>query len=298
MDRLEAMSMLLLTVEKGSLSAAGRALGVPLPTLSRKISDLEMLLGAKMLVRSTRKLTLTDAGDAYVAAARRILEQVEDAERIAAGEFVTPKGELVLAAPVLFGRLHVLPIVNAFLAHFPEIDIRLLLSDRNVHLVDDRVDMSVRIGSLPDSAMVATKIGAMRTVVCASPALLARHGKPKTPQDLARLPCVSFEILATAATWRFRAPGSQGPLDVPIRPRLTVTTAEAAIDAAAAGVGATRLLRYQAASAIADGTLEEILVRFEPETIPINLIHASRGLMPLKMRSFLDFAAPRLRAGL
>ena len=170
MDRLEAMSMLLLTVEKGSLSAAGRALGVPLPTLSRKISDLETLLGAKMLVRSTRKLTLTDAGEAYVASARRILEQVEDAERIAAGEFVTPKGELVLAAPVLFGRLHVLPIVNAFLASFPEIDIRLLLSDRNVHLVDDRVDMTVRIGSLPDSTMVATKIGAMRTVVCASPA--------------------------------------------------------------------------------------------------------------------------------
>jgi DNA-binding transcriptional LysR family regulator len=118
------------------------------------------------------------------------------------------------------------------------------------------------------------------------------------PQDLARLPCVSFEILATAATWRFRTGGSRGPLDVPIRPRLSVTTAEAAVDAAAAGVGATRLLRYQAAAAIARGALEEILVKFEPEPIPINLIHASRGLMPLKMRSFLDFAAPRLRASL
>jgi DNA-binding transcriptional LysR family regulator len=297
MDRLEAMAMLLLAVEQGSLSAASRTLRVPLPTLSRKISELETLLGAKMLVRTTRKLALTDAGTAYVAAARRILEQVDDAERAASGEFAALKGELVLAAPILFGRLHVLPVVTAFLATFPEINIRLLLSDRNAHLVDEHVDMAVRIGNLPDSAMVATRIGTMRTVVCTSPALLAVHGTPQAPDGLTRLPCVGVEMGTPTVRWRFRAPGSTAAITVPIRPRLSVSTAEAAVDAAVAGVGATRLLRYQAAGALARGDLEEILVDFEPEPRPINLIHASRGLMPLKMRSFMDFAVPRLRAG-
>ncbi len=168
MDRFEAMSMLLEVAEKGSLSAAGRSLRVSVPTLSRKISDLETLLGARLLIRSTRKLTLTDAGITYVAAARRILEQVEDAEREAAGEFTTPKGELVVTAPILFGRLHVLPVVAEFLALFPEINIRLLLADHNVHLIEEHVDMAVRIGRLPDSAAVATRVGSMRRVICAS----------------------------------------------------------------------------------------------------------------------------------
>ncbi|MDR3507090.1 MAG: LysR family transcriptional regulator [Caulobacteraceae bacterium] len=285
MDRFEAMSLLLRVVERGSLSAASRQLRVPLPTLSRKITDLEALLGAKLLVRTTRRLSLTEAGVAYVAAARRILEQVEEAERAAAGEFTAPKGELVLTAPILFGRLHVLPVVTEFLARFAQIDVRLALSDRNAHLVDDHIDMAVRIGALPDSGMVATAVGAMRMVVCASPALLAAHGAPKAPKDLERLPFVSFEMI-----------GANGGLSAPIRPRLTVTTAEAAVDAAVAGVGVTRVLHYHAADAVRRGALRIILPEFEPDPMPINLVHASRGMMPLKMRSFLDFAAPRLRA--
>lgn len=298
MDRLEAMTLLLKVVEKGSLSAAGRDLRVPLPTLSRKISDLEALLGAKLLVRTTRRLSLTDAGIAYVAAARRILEQVDDAERAAAGEFATPKGELVLTAPILFGRLHVLPVVTDFLAAFAEIDVRLILSDRNVHLIDDHVDMAVRIGALPDSAMVATRIGSMRWVLCASPGMLAAHGTPMSPADLARLPCVSFDMQAPATSWPLRADRSAVIIDVPIRPRLSVTTAEAAIAAAEAGVGVTRVLHYQAAEAIARGTLWIILPECEPDPLPVHLLHAGSGLMPLKMRRFLDFAAPRLRTGM
>ena len=173
MDRLEAMSMLVAVTEAGSLSAAARALQVPLATLSRKVSDLEARLGTRLLVRTTRKISLTDSGVTYVASARRILEQVDEAERTAAGEFTVPKGELVVTAPVMFGRLHVLPVVAEFLAAFPEINVRLTLADRNVNLVDDHVDMAVRIGKLPDSTMVATSIGVMRWVVCASPALLA-----------------------------------------------------------------------------------------------------------------------------
>lgn len=298
MDRLEAMSMLLLTVDRGSLSAAGRELRVPLPTLSRKISELEAVLGTRLLIRTTRKLSLTDVGVAYVAAARRILEQVEDAERIAAGEFLTPKGELVLTAPILFGRLHVLPVVTEFLAMFPEISIRLVLTDRNAHLVEDHVDMAVRIGTLPDSAMVATRVGTMRMVTCASPALLAGHGTPTSPQDLSQLPCVSFELLTPIPDWRYPDPRSRGVIEVPVNVRLSVTTAEAAIDAAMAGIGATRVLHYQAKDAIVRGDLSTVLEDFEPEPLPINLIHASHGRMPLKMRSFLDFASSRLRSRL
>lgn len=298
MDRLEAMSMLVLTVESGSMSAAGRKLGVPLPTLSRKISELEAVLGTRLLVRTTRKLSLTNSGLAYVDAARRILEQVDDAERIAAGEFIMPRGELVLTAPILFGRLHVLPVVTEFLATFPEINIQLVLTDRNVYLVDDHVDMAVRIGPLPDSSMVATRIGTMRTVICASPALLAGHGTPTSPQDLSSLPCVSFDLLTPASDWRFSAPRLKGVSDVPVNVRLSVTTAEAAVDAAIAGIGATRVLHYQADAAIVRGDLRTILEEYEPEPLPINLVHASHGRMPLKMRSFLDFAVSRLRSKL
>ncbi|SLN26871.1 LysR family transcriptional regulator [Oceanibacterium hippocampi] len=298
MDRLEAMSMLLEVVEKGSLSAAGRALRVPVPTLSRKISDLEARLGTRLLIRTTRKLSLTDAGVGYVAAARRILEQVDDAEREAAGEFTTPKGELVLTAPIQFGRLHVLPVVTDFLALFPEINVRLLLSDRNVHLVDDNVDMAVRIGELPDSGIIATRVGAVRTVICASPDLLAGHGDPRHPDDLAELPCLTAEVASLSTVWRFRSTEPPRRLEIPVAPRLSVTTTEAAAEAAIRGAGVTRLLHYQVAEAVRAGLLRIVLEDFEPAPAPIHLVHAARGQMPLKMRHFLDFAAPRLRRAL
>ncbi len=292
------MSLLVAVAEHGSLSAAGRALQVPLATLSRKLSDLEARLGTRLLLRTTRKLTLTDAGVAYVAAARRILEQVEEAEREAAGEFTAPKGELVLTAPLMFGRLHVLPVVADFLAAFPDIDIRLLLSDRNVDLIDDHVDMAVRIGPLPDSRMVATQVGRMRWVACASPAFVERHGQPQRPEDLQRLPCAAVASVLAVPSWRFREPGSGAALDVAVRPRLSVTTPEAAARAAVLGVGVTRLLHYQAVDAVARGELQIVLEAFEPEAVPVHLVHPSRGQMALKMRRFLDFAAPRLRQAL
>lgn len=290
--------MLLDVVEKGSLSAASRALRVPVATVSRKISDLEGMLGTKLLIRTTRKLTLTDAGITYVAAARRILEQVGEAEREAAGEFTAPRGELVVTAPIVFGRLYVLPIAADFLTLFPEINIRLLLSDRNLHLVDDQVDMAVRIGALPDSTMIATRVGSMRTVICASPALLASHGVPRTLEDLQRLPWVTFDGPMPSPAWQLRSPRFFTPIELPVAPRLSVSTAEAAADAAVRNVGLTRLLHYQVVDALEAGALQVVLEEFEPEPAPIHLIHAARGLMPLKMRRFLDFAAPRLRQAL
>jgi DNA-binding transcriptional LysR family regulator len=295
MDRLDAMTILLRVIETGSFSAASRASGVPLATVSRKVNELEAHLGTRLLVRTTRKVALTDAGAVYVASARRILEEIDETERIAAGEFHAPRGELVLTAPVLFGRLHILPVVTDFLAAYPEINIRLLLSDRNLHLLDDHVDMAARIGPLPDSSMVATRIGSMRTVVCASPKLIAGHGVPKKPEDLGALPSVNFDFLSPASTWSFQPKDAKGSIDVPIRPRLSVSTAEAAVWAAAQDAGVTRLLHYQCADAVRDGSLRIVLADFEVEPLPVHLIHAGRGALPSKMRVFLDFATGRLR---
>jgi DNA-binding transcriptional LysR family regulator len=294
MDRLEAMSILLLAVEKGSITAAAKAIRMPLPTASRKISELEAQLGVRLLVRSTRKLALTDAGRGYAASAKRILEDVEAAERAAAGEFTAPKGELIITAPVLFGRLHLLPIVADFLFAYPEISVRLVLSDRNLHLVDDHVDMAVRIGRLPDSELVATRIGEVRQVVCASPDFLATHGTPGSPEDLADVACVTFDFDGPATAWTFRAPGGKAQ-QTPIRSRLSVSTAEAAIWAAERGVGVTRVLEYQCVEALRRGSLCAVLRAFEPEPLPVHLLHTSRGSLPAKMRVFLDFAAPRMR---
>jgi DNA-binding transcriptional LysR family regulator len=298
MDRFDAMTILLRVVERGSFSAASRAVGMPLATVSRKVSELEARLGTKLLARTTRKVVLTEAGAAYVTAARRILDDLDAAERIAAGEFQAPRGELTLTAPVSFGRLHILPIVADFLAAYPQINTRLQLSDRNLHLVEDHVDMAARIGPLPDSLMVATRVGAMRTVVCASPGLLAGQGTPLTPEDLTHLPCVNFDVLSPAATWSFRRRGETAITEVPIRPRLTVSTAEAAVWAARQGVGATRVLHYQCADAIRDGSLRIILADFEQPPLPVHLLHAGGGALPGKMRVFLDFAARRLRRSL
>jgi DNA-binding transcriptional LysR family regulator len=291
MDRLEAMSILVAAVESGSLTAASRKLGAPLPTVSRKVAELEAHLGTRLLIRSTRRLTLTEAGLAYVTASKRILQQVEEVERAASGEYSTPRGDLIVTAPVVCGRLHVLPVVTDFLAAYPDISVRLSLSDRNAHLVDDHIDLAVRIGTLPDSSMVATRVG------WASPAYFAAHGVPKHPADLADLACISFDVLNSPTAWNFATPGAKGEQTVAVRSRLSVNTAEAAIDAAVAGAGVTRVLSYQVARALAEDRLRIVLAPFEFPPVPVSLVHAP-GLTPLKLRAFLDFAAPRLRKAL
>jgi DNA-binding transcriptional LysR family regulator len=290
-DRLDAMSIFVAVVESGGFSAAARKLRVPLPTVSRKVAELEAYLKMRLLVRSTRKLSLTEAGATYLAACKRILEDVGNAERTAAGEYSAPRGELVLTAPIVFGRLHVLPIVCDFLAQFPEIDVRLVLSDRNVALVDDQIDLALRIGTLPDSTLVATRVGSVTYVICGSPKFLAANGTPRTAQDLVNVPFVAFGSVASVSG---RSPG----LPADVRVRLAVNTAEAAIDAAIAGVGLARVLSYQAAAALERGNLKRVLRKLEPEPLPVNLVHPGQRLLPLKLRSFIDFAAPRLRKAL
>jgi DNA-binding transcriptional LysR family regulator len=296
MDRLESMSTLIAVAEAGSLSAASRRLGMPLATVSRKVSELEAYLRTRLLNRTSRRITLTDAGRDYIAACRRILESIGEAERAATGEYSAPRGDLVVTAPVVFGRLHVLPVVVAFLADFPEIDLRLALADRVINLHEDEIDVAVRIGELPDSSLIATRLGAVRRVVCASPAYLAARGTPKKPADLANHDCITFGGLTSPAEWKFGA--GKSSVAVAVHSRLVVNTAEAAIDAAVAALGVTRVLSYQAAAALEAGTLKLVLRAFEPPPSPVSLVHAGRELLPLKVRAFLDFAAPRLRARL
>jgi DNA-binding transcriptional LysR family regulator len=297
MDRFDAMAVFAAVVDGGSFSAAARRLGAPLTTVSRKVADLEAHLGTRLLSRSTRRLELTEPGRAYLASARQILELVGEAERSAAGEYDTPRGELVVTTPVAFGRLQVVPVVADFLARYPEIQVRMSLSDRNLHLIEEHIDVAVRVGRLPDSTLVGTRVGAVHRVICASPDYLAGHGTPRTPQDLAEHLGVTFEALPTGAPWALKTEGG-GLAQATVRSRLSVNTAESAVDAAIAGVGLTHVLSYQAAAAVRAGTLRLVMRDFEPAGIPVHLVHAGQGALPLKTRGFLDFCVPRLRAAL
>lgn len=297
MDRFESMRLLAAAADAGSLSAAGRRLGLPLPTLSRRIADLEARLGAQLLVRSPRGLVPTEAGAAYLEAVRRILGDVDEAERAAAGEWRTPRGELVVTAPLVFGRLHLLPVAAAFLEAYPEVDLRLVLSDRNLALADEHLDAALRIGALPDSSLRAVHVGDVRRIAVASPDLLRRHGTPRLPMELATLPCIAFEGIAADRNWTFSGPdGNAADANrVPIRPHLTVNAVEAAVDAAVTGVGVARAFTYQCAVELAEGALVRVLRDFEPEPVPVHLLYAGNGPLPLKLRTFLDHAGPRLR---
>jgi DNA-binding transcriptional LysR family regulator len=293
MDRLDAMTVFLAVVDEGSLSAAGRRLAMPLATVSRKLAELEAHLGARLLNRSTRRLELSDAGRGYEQACRRILDEVRGAELAAAGEYDAPRGELAITAPIVFGRLHVLPVIAGFLRAHAEVEVRLALGDRVAHLMDEHVDVAVRIGPLPDSGLNALALGRLSTIVCASPAYLKTHGTPRTPADLQDHRCITFEA-TFPAPWRFAG----GDAFTPARPRLVVNTAEAAVDAAIAGVGVTRVLSYQADAALHAKRLRRLLRRFEPAPVPVNLVYDGRQRVTSKLRAFLDFAAPRLREAL
>jgi DNA-binding transcriptional LysR family regulator len=293
MDRLESMTTFLAAVEAGSLSAASRALKMPLATVSRKVSELEAHLKTRLVNRTSRRLTLTDAGRSYLAACKRILENIDEAERAASGEYSAPRGDLVITAPVVFGRLHVLPLVTGFLKAYPEIDARLVLADRVFNLQEEGVDLAVRIGELPDSNLIAARVGGIRQIVCASPAFCKEHGTPKHPADLSRHPCITFEGMTSQRSWKFAVNGKS--VTVPVRSRLIVNNAEAAVDAAAASVGIARVLSYQAATALRARKLVRILRKFEPMPSPINLVYAGQGRLPIKLRAFIDYATPRLR---
>ena len=300
MDRLESMSILLDVARTGSLSAAGRKRGIPLATVSRKISELEAYLGTRIFNRSTRQLALTEAGLAYVKTCERIMVELGEAERAVAGEYSAPRGNLTIASPVVFGRMHLVPVVVDFLNAYPEVDIRVALADRVpervIDLVKEHIDLAVRIGRLPDSTMRLTKIGSTQFAVCGSPRYFGENPAPQAPEELTSHRCVTFEGLNSATEWRFARDGDD--VLVPIRSRLVVNTAQAAIDAAIAGAGITRVLSYQIEDALNDGKLVAVLRDFMPNAYDVNLVFADQPILPQKLRAFLDFATPRLKVRL
>jgi DNA-binding transcriptional LysR family regulator len=295
-DRLEAMSLVLAVAEAGSLSAAARQQKTPLATVSRKVSELEAHLQSKLFNRSSRALVPTDAGRSYIAAAKRILADVTEAERAASGEYTTPRGDVSVSAPIALGRLYLQPVVAEFLTAFPEVDVQLGLQDRAVNLLEEHVDVALRIGSLADSSLIAVRIGEICRVACASPAYLKSRGIPKAPDDLSRHDCISYAPLQSPTTWRFKR--DQTEYVVPVHSRLIVSNLESACDAARVGIGIAEAFSYHVGEAIKSGELVQLLRDFQPPPLPVSFVYSPNRFMPAKLRAFLDFALPRLRARL
>jgi len=293
MDRLGAMRLFAAVADAGNLSAAGRKLGMPLTTVSRKLSLLEQTLGARLVTRSTRRLALTEQGRHYLDACRRILEELDEAEAHLAGQQNEPQGELAITAPVVFGRLHVLPVLCDFLRLNPRVSARMALLDRPVDLIEEGLDVAVRIGVLADSSLIATRVGSVGQIVCASPQYLKTHGEPKHREDLANHDCITFMARDARYRWNFSDGKRKEP--VRVRSRLIINTAESALDAAKAGLGITRVLSYQAVAALSDGSLKEILGGSDQAELPVSILHREDKLAQAKVRAFVSFAAAALR---
>lgn len=296
MDRFESMTAFVAVVEAGGFSAAARKLAIPLATISRRVSEIEDALGAQLLIRSTRKVALTEAGQSYFTTCRRVLEELAEAERAASGEYRAPRGTLVVSAPIVMGRNYLASIIFEFLRAFPEVDVELRLSDNVSNILEEQTDIALRVGELPDSSLMAVRAGEIRQVVCASPAYLAERGTPLSPRDLAEHDCITFTVLESPTDWRFA--NGKTAISVPVHSRLTVNTAEAAADAAVAGGGITRLLCYQISGPLEDRQLKLLLRDHEPTPLPVHLVYAAGRLMPQKLRAFIDFVLPRLKAKL
>jgi DNA-binding transcriptional LysR family regulator len=286
MDRIDAMQAFVAVADLKGFAPAARKLGLSPSGVTRLIAALEDRLGARLLQRTTRSLTLTDVGARYLERIRRILADVEEAERSAEGERTRPSGRLVVSAPLGFGRLHVSPVMSAYLARYPEVTAELRLSDRMINLVEDGVDLAVRIGHLGDSTLVARHVGEMRRIVVASSAYLKQYGEPKTPEAVASHRTIEFGAATAAPEWRFVNDGRE--IRMIVAPRFTSNSADAAIQFAAQGGGLTRVLAYQAAEAIKDGRLRIVLAKFEPPALPIHIVYPTSRLLSAKVRAFID----------
>jgi DNA-binding transcriptional LysR family regulator len=286
MDRIDAMQAFVAVADLHGFAPAARKLRLSPSAVTRLIAALEERLGARLLQRTTRSVTLTDAGGRYLERARRILADVEEAELAAEGERTRPSGRLVVSAPVGFGRLHVSPVMSAYLKRYPDVSAELRLEDRVVSLVEDGVDLAVRIGHLADSSLVARQVGEMRRIVVASPAYLKRHGEPKAPEAIASHQTVQFGASAITAEWRFVEAGRE--FRVNITPRFSTNSADAAIQYAEQGGGLTRVLAYQAADAVRRGRLKIVLQKFEQPPLPIHVVYPTSRLLSAKVRAFID----------
>jgi DNA-binding transcriptional LysR family regulator len=297
LDRLYAMRVFVTVLDEGSLAAAGRRLGRSPAAITRALASLEEHVGTQLLHRTTRTIRLTDAGQGYASVCQRVLNDLQEADMSAAGDLAAPRGVLTITAPVMFGTRILRPIVSEFLRGQPAVQIRFLLLDRLVNMIDEGVDVAIRIAPLPDSGLIALPIGNVRRVLCASPDYLA--GKPSVlePRDLAGHDCIAVAQLSPSELWSFPPPpGGRIARTVRIKPRFTVNADEVAVDAAVAGEGIVRILSYKIDQEVRDGRLIVLLPQDEPPLLPVHLIVPDGRLAAAKVRAFVDFARPRLRS--
>lgn len=293
MDRFQEMQVFAAVAQEQGFSAAARRLGLSAASVTRAVAALEQRIGTQLLTRTTRSVYLSEAGQRYLEDCRRILAEVQEAEDSAAGSHTHPRGQLTITAPVLFGELFVTPLMVSYLTQFPEVCINALLVDRVVSVVEEGVDVAIRIGELPDSNQHAIRVGEVRRVICASPQFLASHGRPRHPQELAQAPIIATSAIGQLRSWPFIEDGET--LSVRAEPRLVVTANQAAITAASLGLGFTRVLSYQVASKVAAGELEIVLADFELPPLPIHVLYQGGRKAPARVRSFVDFAVKILR---
>ena len=291
MDRFDAMQAFVAVADLQGFAPAARKLGLSPSGVTRLIAALEDRLGARLLQRTTRSVTLTDVGARYLERARRILGDVEEAEGAAQDERARPSGRLVVSAPIGFGRLHVSPLMSAYLQRYPEVSAELRLSDRMINLVEDGVDLAVRVAHLADSSLVARHVGEMRRIVVASSGYLGQHGEPQTPREIASHQTIHFGATSAAPDWRFVEDGRE--IRVVNTPRFVTNSADAAIHYAEQDGGLTRVLAYQAAEAIKGGRLRIVLAKFEPPALPIHIVYPTSRLLSAKVRSFIDLVVER-----
>ncbi|MGV8888969.1 MAG: LysR family transcriptional regulator [Pseudomonas sp.] len=293
MDRFQEMQIFAAVAQDQGFSAAARRLGLSAASVTRAVAALEKRIGTLLLTRTTRSVYLSEAGQRYLEDCRRILAEVQEAEDSAAGSHAQPRGQLTITAPVLFGELFVTPVMVDYLTQFPEVSINGVLVDRVVSMVEEGIDVAVRIGELPDSNQHAIRVGEVRRVICGSPDFLTAHGRPRHPYDLAQAPVIATASIGQLRTWPFLEGGE--PLSVRPEPRLVVTANQAAITAACLGLGLTRVLSYQVASKVASGELEIVLADFELPPLPIHVVYQGGRKAPARTRSFVDFAVSALR---
>jgi DNA-binding transcriptional LysR family regulator len=286
MDRIDAMQAFVAVADLRGFAPAARKLGISPSGVTRLVAALEERLGARLLQRTTRSVTLTDVGTRYLVRARRILADVEEAEGSTQDERTRPSGRLAVSAPVGFGRLHVSPVMSTYLTRFPEVSGELRLSDRMINLVEEGVDLAVRIGHLPDSSLVARHVGEMRRIVVASHNYLKQHGEPTTPEAIASHQTIQFGTISASPEWRFVRGDSE--VRVACVPRFSTNSADAAIHYAEQDGGLTRVLAYQAADAIKGGRLRIVLANFEPSPLPIHIVYPTSRLLSSKVRTFID----------
>lgn len=293
MDRFHLINVFVAVVDTNGFAGAARKLNMSPPAVTRAINELETHLGLRLLTRTTRSVRVTDAGERYVQDCKRILAELLEADESVSGMHSSPKGRLTITAPVLFGGMHVTPVVTEYLTRYPEVSASCLFLDRVVNLLDEGVDVAVRIGELPDSTMQAIRVGQVRRVICAAPSYLTANGIPTSPDDLNGHTIISASSVTPYPEWKLMDKGVLKT--VRLQARMITTTNDSAVAAAVSGFGLTRLLSYQVAEHLRTGKLKTVLPDFEPAALPVHVVHREGRQAPQRVRAFLDLAIERLR---